>query len=162
MLGTHLNIETFMNDCTKFDESKQALLTEHKNKCKLLEGKNHYNIDYKQARETLFSLYKEFYTLCTGDKEAIIKALRVNINETNELNLEKKSKLDGLKKIIDDQNKDIVSIDKEIEKHKHYDAVKQHRILGSESLRKRSFTEYYIYIVLIIVFVIIQIILLVF
>lgn len=163
MLGTHLNIETFFNalDCSKFSDSKKALIEAQIKKCKRLQGENRYNIEYKQARETLLKLYMEYYTLC-GDKESILNILKDNIKETDRINKEKKEKLDSMKAIIDKQNKNLVSIDEDIEKQKHYDAVKQHRIIGSENLRKRSFVEYYIYIVLIIVIVLIQIILLVF
>lgn len=167
MLGTHLNIETFFNalDCSKFSDSKKALIDAQIKKCKRLQGENRYNIEYKQARETLLKLYMEYYTLCEDedeDKVSILKTLKDNIKETDRINKEKKEKLDSMKAIIDKQNKNLVSIDEDIEKQKHYDAVKQHRIIGSENLRKRSFIEYYIYIVLIIVFVLIQIILLVF
>ena len=166
MLGTHLNIATFYYeptiDCKKFETIKKNIF-ELDTKCEQFEGKHLYNTDYKAARVALGTLYYNFIIYCDDDanRRNILDLLKQNIVKTNELNTEKKRKLDNLNKIINDQNKKIASIDEEIEKNKNYDSVKKHRIIGSETLRKRSFVEYYIYIVLIIVFVIIQIILLV-
>ena len=163
MLGTHLNIETFYSiDCASFVTTKKNIMN-GTTKCKQFEEKHLYNTDYKVARETLGTLYYNFIIYCDGDgeREEILNLLKQNIVKTDEMNTDKKLKLDNLKQIINNQHKKIASIDEKIELNKNYDSVKKHRIIGSETLRKRSFVEYYIYIVLIIVFVIIQIILLV-
>ena len=54
------------------------------------------------------------------------------------------------------------NLDKQIENQKMYDEIKQSRIISSDKVRVSSITEYYIYIALIVVFLLIQISLLVF
>ena len=61
-----------------------------------------------------------------------------------------------------DNNKEIQRLDKKIEEQKMYGEIKQSRIISSDKVRVSSITEYYIYIGLIVVFLLIQISLLVF
>ena len=145
-----------IDDCDKYEDSSDS-----KNKQYLAK-----HIDYKTLRKRLWNIYDNYYFSKEIKDIICIKKLFIhmfqNIDKVTISNKIKRKQIEKLQKLITDQNTEIANLDKQIENQKMYDEIKQSRIISSDKVRVSSITEYYIYIVLIVVFLLIQISLLVF
>jgi hypothetical protein len=161
--------QSLLDKCDKYEGGDTTYLGKH--------------IDYKTIRSTLwdtyntkFSTLKAEYGTTKGSADAdklkkktitcciknLFKYMFDNIDKVSVSNTKKKKQINDLQILINDNNKEIQRLDKKIEEQKMYDEIKQSRIISSDKVRVSSITEYYIYIGLIVVFLLIQISLLVF
>ena len=181
MLNAQLNYEHFQASCTDGIDKliNQALTQKLIDDCDKYEdpddSKNKQylakHIDYKTLRKRLWNIYDNYFSnkdvakAEASDKDCIDKLFTYmfeNIDKVTISNGKKREQIEKLQKLITDQNTEIANLDKQIENQKMYDEIKQSRIISSDKVRVSSITEYYIYIVLIVVFLLIQISLLVF
>ena len=176
MLNAQLNYEHF-GSCTGSIEKllNQALTQKLIDECDKYEdpdpanNKQHLggDIDYKTLRKRLWDIYSNYFNTKTDKKDSdcikdLFNHMFQNIDKVTLSNDKKRKQIEKLQKLITDQNTEIANLDKQIENQKMYDEIKQSRIISSDKVRVSSITEYYIYIALIVVFLLIQISLLVF
>lgn len=134
--------------------------------CKVYENVNYIgNINYKELRIKLWNnVYEPYFkriTNCNKEKEYFDYMLQ-EADELYELNGKKRENIKNLQVLINKQNTELMEFDKKISEHKNYNEIKQNRIINSAKVKSASFMEYYIFIILIVVFLVIQIGLLVF
>lgn len=155
--------QSLLDKCDKYEGGDTSYLGKH--------------IDYKTIRLKLWDTYNVKFVELTDAAAAaaavnqkkitcciknLFNYMFDNIDKVSVSNTKKKTQINDLQILINDNNKEIQRLDKKIEEQKMYDEIKQSRIISSDKVRVSSITEYYIYIGLIVVFLLIQISLLVF
>lgn len=173
MLNAQLNYEHFGTCTGSIDKLlNQALTQKLIDECDKYEDPDPANnkqylggdIDYKTLRKRLWDIYANYFNSNTDSDciKTLFTHMFQNIDKVTLSNDIKRKQIEKLQKLITDQNTEIANLDKQIENQKMYDEIKQSRIISSDKVRVSSITEYYIYIALIVVFLLIQISLLVF